>query len=72
MEDLIKQAKMKNGGGTISFSVKEMILGLYEKFDNLPCQDHVKTIQTNKAWVTIFKWLYPLCFVIMSIAIALK
>ena len=57
--DNIKQAvdDFKQQNGNINMPNKDLIIYLITKFDNLPCEEHVKTIQANSTRSKILLWV---------------
>ena len=64
--------EFKKENGNENFSQKEMLMYLITRLDNLPCEQHIKTIAGNAARSKLMLVLYPLTVTIIGILYYIK
>ena len=73
MEDVdkrIQRFKEKNGGA-IEYTYKEMFAAIWERFDDLPCVEHIETIKENETRSKLLMYFIPVSLTVIAILITL-
>ena len=67
LTERIKKAveEFKSENGNTAYTTKDLMMYLVHRIDNLPCVQHVETMQQNKVRTKMLMWIFGISIGIM-------